>query len=263
MMKKNVMVTALLCCLAFPASLLALPLFNAEVAVGGWMQQPSGDLGVTLSGKSGTKLDLEKDLGYDSETQAAGRFKIDMPLIIPNIAVMAAPMEFEGTGKLSNEFNFAGKTFGANLPYSSKLTMDQLDVALYYGVPFLGLASLGTLGVDFGVNVRVYQLEAELTQGSTTGKKSVHVPIPMAYLAARFEPVEMLGIEAELRGLSIGDNQIVSGIGRVRCSFFGVPLIGSLFVAGGWRHDLIDIDEAGVRIDTTFSGPFAEAGIKF
>jgi outer membrane protein len=256
---------ALLCGLLLPSSLLALPLLEAEVAVGGWMQKPSGDMGVTLGGLTGAKLDLEKDLGYDTENRPAGRLKIDMPLIIPNIAVMATPMEFTGTGSFKNDFNFAGKTFSANVPYSSTLKMDQLDVALYYGIPFLGLASLGTLGVDFGINVRFYQLEASLNQPTTgiNGRKSVNVPIPMAYLAARFEPIDALGLEAELRGLSIGDNQIVSALGRVRYNFFGLPMLGSLFVAGGWRHELIDIDESGVRIDTTFSGPFVELGLKF
>ncbi|MCW7753158.1 TIGR04219 family outer membrane beta-barrel protein [Desulfobotulus sp. H1] len=262
-MRQSLMLALLAFALALPVSTFALPLINAEIAAGGWMQRPSGDMGVTLSGLAGTRLDLERDLGYDNEYRPAGRFKIDMPLLIPNISVMATPMKFEGEGSFQQTFHFAGKTFDAGLPYSSELKMDQLDVALYYGVPFLGLASLGTLGVDFGINVRLYQLEASMTQGATHGKKSVNVPIPMAYLAARFEPMDALGLEAELRGLAIGDNQIVSALGRVRYNVLGIPMLTSLFVAGGWRHELIDIDESGVRIDTTFSGPFLELGLKF
>lgn len=257
-MKKMRTLMILVCLAVVPAMAHALPFIDVEAAVGGWMQNPSGDMGISDSGMDGTMLDLESDMGFDGETNFSGRFNIDMPLVIPNIAIMATPMSFDGDGVLEKKFNFAGHEFDANVPYATDLTMDHFDVALYYGVPFLGLATLGTIGIDFGINVRLYQLEAEIRQNGDTVKESVDVPIPMAYLAAQIEPVDTFGIEAELRGLSIGDNKMFSAIGRVR-----YQVLGPAFVAGGWRHDAIDIDEEGFEIDTTFSGPFIEAGLKF
>ncbi|TYT74404.1 TIGR04219 family outer membrane beta-barrel protein [Desulfobotulus mexicanus] len=262
-MKRIHLIAVLAFFLALPSYSSALPLINAEVAVGGWMQMPSGDMGVSRGGVNGTRLDMDRDLGYDSEWGMTGRFRINLPLILPNVYVMGTAMDFSGTGSFQNNFDFAGQNFFANMPYNSSLTADQLDVTLFYGVPFLGIFTLGTTAIDFGLNVRIYQLDASMTQGLNSFSESTNVALPMAYLSARFEPIDSLGLEAEFRGLVIGDSQVLSGIGRIRYNFMNLPFLVSSFVAGGWRHEIIDLDESGIRVDTTFSGPFVEAGLRF
>ncbi|MBI5896188.1 MAG: hypothetical protein HZB24_09375 [Desulfobacterales bacterium] len=71
-------------------------------------------------------------------------------------------------------------------------------------------------------------------------------------------PVEWLAIEGEGRGITIGDNMMYSLIGRLRFN-----VLGPAFIAGGYRYDVIDVDEDDLKADFTIEGPFAEVGIRF
>ena len=89
-MTKTIMVTSL-----FLIALIAVPsagAFGLEFAVGGWIQNPSGTLGYEAL-TPGDLLDVEDDLNYEDETRWSARLSIDMPLFLPNIALMATPME--------------------------------------------------------------------------------------------------------------------------------------------------------------------------
>lgn len=230
-----------------------------EVAAGGWYQEPSGDLSyeaITIN----DVLDVEDDLNYDGETRLQGRAKIDMPLFLPNIYLVAAPTEFDGDGQKNVNFTFGGETFDGNIPFYSKLTFDQYDIALYYDVPFLRTATLNNLNIDIGINVRIVDLEAEVRQDATglSEKESATVPIPMVYLGVQFTPLDWLAIEAEGRGIALSDNSVYSLIGRLRFDVFG-----PVFLAGGYRYDKVDVDEDDVEVDFTIQGPFAEVGFSF
>ena len=237
----------------FPASVYA---FGLDIAVGGWRQSPAGELGYEIQNTNDI-LDLENDLNYEDETRFFGRVDIDMPLFIPNVYIMATPMEFDGNG--TKTFNFGDASISGD--FYSKLTLDHYDVALYYGIPLLETATFDTLNIDIGLNVRIFDLEATVTETSGTGvteTESVTVPIPMVFVALQFRPIEAIAVEAEGRGISISGNKAYSLIGRLRWN-----AIGPFFLAGGYRYDKYDIDEEGVIVDADFSGPFAEVGFGF
>ncbi|HHP7233520.1 MAG TPA: TIGR04219 family outer membrane beta-barrel protein [Desulfobacterales bacterium] len=245
---------AIFCTMGIPAIANAVGL---EVALGGWYQSPSGTLGLDITGAEDL-LDLENDLNYDDETRFIGRAKLDLPFV-PNVYVMATPMEFEGDG--SKAFNFGGETFQGS--FSSKLTLDHYDVALFYGIPLLETATLDMLNIELGINVRIFDFEARIAGEDPFGNpaeesESFTVPIPMVYAAIMFRPLEAINFEVEGRGISFGDDKSFSLIGRVRWNTFG-----PLFVTGGYRYDDYDIDEEGLVVEADFSGPFAEAGFSF
>jgi outer membrane protein len=255
-MKKSIPIIILFFMLVVPNASYALGL---ELAVGGWRQSPQGDLSYEPL-TANDELDLEKDANYDDETRFTGRLKIDMPLLIPNIYLMASPMEFDSTGLKSVDFKFGDDTFSANVPFDSKITLDHFDIGLYYGIPFIKTVSAETVNVDLGLNIRIYDLEAEIRQNATGLDESEDftLPLPMAYLALQIMPVDILSIEAEARGVSYSGNQLYSLIGRVKFN-----VVGPLFVAAGYRYDTLKIDEEDVEIEVDFSGPFFEAGFKF
>lgn len=232
-----------------------------EVAAGGWYQDPSGDLSYKAQ-DIGDTLNVGDDLNYDAQTRVNGRVKIDMPLFLPNIYLMASPTEFDGTGTKNVNFNFGGETFDANVPFYSKLTFNQYDVGLYYGIPLLQTATLDTLNIDIGIDVRIVDLEAEVRQNNAgtilRSKKDATVPIPLVYVGVQLTPLDWLAIEAEGRGMTISGDSIYSLIGRLRLNVFG-----PVFVAGGYRWDKVDVDEDEVDVDFTIQGPFAEVGLKF
>jgi len=230
-----------------------------EAALGGWQQNPSGSFAYKANNINDV-LDVENDLNYDTQTRVHGRLKVDMPLFLPNIYVIAAPTEFDADGQKNVQFKFGDQVFDGNVPFYSKLTFNQYDVGLYYGLPFIEKLTLKKFNVDVGLNVRIIDLKAQVRQADT-GIDETHsatLPIPQVYVAAQLTPVEWLAIEAEGRGISINGNSLYSFIGRVRLKIFGPA-----FVAAGYRHDNISVDEDDAVLDFTIQGPFAEVGLKF
>jgi outer membrane protein len=251
-------VACLLCVVAAYSDALAVGL---EVAVGGWRQSIGGTLSYSETNIPGV-IDLDNDIQFDDETKVAGRLKIDMPAFVPNIYLVAAPMEFEGTGSKSTALNFGDITFDASADLRSKITLNQYDVGLYYGLPFVKTGTLDKLNVDVGLNVRIADFKAEITGASggvtVSESQSLTLPIPMLYVGVQFMPISALAIEAEGRGIAVGDNKLYSLTGRVRYNF-----AGPVFLAGGYRYDKLEIDQDDVDADIEFQGPFVELGLKF
>jgi outer membrane protein len=237
---------------------------SIEAAVGGWRQDLSG----TLSYKaldSTDVLELEDDLAFDEETKPFGRIKIETPAFAPNIYLVGAPAELEGTGRKSVALQFGDTTFNADTLLDAKIRANQYDIGLYYGLPFVRTATAGKLKIDVGLNVRIADLETEITGTSgastVTERESLVVPVPMLYLALTFAPIDAIAFEAEGRGISIGDNRFYSLTGRVR-----VQLGGPLFIAGGYRLDKLELDDDeddDLITDIELAGPFIELGVKF
>ncbi len=245
--------SAVILLFAVPAGAIGL-----EVAIGGWRHSPSGTLGYDIQ-DDGDILDLEQDLKYDAETRLSARASIDMPLFLPNIYLMATPLEFSATGKKTDGFKFGDIDFDPGR-FHSESVLNSLDVALYYGIPFLETVTLDMLGVDLGINLRIYDYDLRVDQESSglDESESGVLPIPMVFLRVRLSPIEKLSVEVEGRGISFSDNDLYSLIGRVKVNIFG-----PLFAAGGYRYEKLEMDEEGVSVDAEFSGPFLEAGLSF
>ncbi len=232
-----------------------------EMAVGGWQQLPGGSLSYEALSKDDV-IDLEENLGFDKESRVFGRVRIDLPLFFPNIYLVAAPMEFEGTGSKSVSVKFGDVTFDENAILDSKVTMNQYDIGFFYDLPFVHTATAGILNIDLGINIRIIDFEASIhgEAGGITDEaiESLTIPVPMLYIAFQVMPTKRFAFEAEGRGIAIGDNNLYSITSRLRWN-----LAGPAFVAAGYRFDKLDIDEDEVVVDTEFRGPFLELGLKF
>ncbi|MCP4747866.1 MAG: TIGR04219 family outer membrane beta-barrel protein [Desulfobacteraceae bacterium] len=260
-MKKTFLTLAVFLFLGYSSSIQAA---GIEFAIGGWQQNPSGQMNYKTADES-NGIDFDDDIDFGDETRVTGRIKVDMPLMVPNIYFLAAPMEFEGTGRKDVEFAFGDTVFSADADLKSKITLNQYDFCLYYGIPALETATAGLLNIDLGLNARYLDLAVELEGESAQPsgaivieEKSIKVVIPMIYAAIQVRPIEVFSIEAELRGISIGGNSLFSFIGRLRGNIFGPS-----FIAGGYRYDVVDVDENDIKVDANSSGPFLEVGIEF
>jgi len=237
----------------------AFAFIGLDVSVGAWQQTPSGTL--DYKGAIATdKLDLENDLKYDDENKLLVRVKAELPLILPNIYLMASPMSFEGTGQKNVDFSYGGQTFDANVPFDSKLKLDHYDLALFYPIPLLKTATAGKLNVEFGLNARKIDFEGTINQPSSglSASKKLTLYVPMIYAGVQVKPISAFSIEAEVRGISYSDNSYFDYIGRIKIK--PIPLV---YIAGGYRSETIKIDESDVDVDMEFKGPFVEAGLSF
>jgi outer membrane protein len=232
--------------------------FGMEMAIGGWAQDPSGTLGYKAL-SSNDLLDVDGNLNYDKERRISGRLSIDMPLFLPNIYLMATPMDFIATGRNTNGFKFGDVTFDPG-SFHSETKLDNLDVGLFYGIPLLKSATLNTINIDVGLNVRIYDYKVKIQQDSSglSASDSGTLPVPMVFLAVQFRPFKRLSLEAEGRGITYSGNDLYSLIGRVK-----VGLVGPWFVAGGYRYEKVKLDERDISADLEISGPFLETGISF
>lgn len=234
-----------------------------EIAGGYWQQNPSGH--VAYNGDlSGTELDLEDDLDYGKENRLFGRIKAELPLFLPNIYVVATPMDFDEKSSISQNFNFGDINFDASFPFESELRLDHYDITLYYSLPFLRTATLGKLNAEIGLNARIIDFKVEVSgRNAATGlsaseSESFTLAVPMVYAGVQVNPVKYLSIEAEGRGIAYNSDHYYDFIGRVK-----VKPVGPLFFAGGYRFEQIKIDENDVEADLEFAGPFAEVGVQF
>ena len=229
-----------------------------EAAAGYWSQAPSGDLQYSGALGEGTKLNLEEDLNYDSKARPYLRVKADLPLFLPNIYSMATPMKYEGQASKDFSFTFGDKTFNASVPFNSMLQANHYDIAVYYSLPFLNTATAGSLNVELGLNLRIIDFEAKVTQGALSESANYTLPIPMIYAGVQLEPVDLFSIEAEIRGITYGSNSYYDLIARMK-----VKPVGPVFIAGGYRYEKIKIDHNDVKASMEFKGPFIEAGVSF
>lgn len=232
--------------------------FGFEVGAGYWMQMPSGTFGYKPLSTT-DNLDLKSDLQYNTRYQPYARIKAELPLFLPNIYLMATPMSFDGTGQKNVQVNFGNQTFSANVPFESKLKLDHYDLAFYYSLPFLKKATLDVLNVELGINARVIDFQARISQ-PTTGSisKTLTIPVPMVYVALQVKPVKAVSIEAEARGIAYGSSHYFDIIGRVK-----VKVYGPVFVSAGYRYEAIKIDQSGVNADVNVGGPFVELSLSF
>jgi len=256
--KENTMKLSMITGFVFIALLLpaASHAIGFEVAVNGWYPSPQGTISYNPIG-AGDAIDLEDDLGYEDTWHVSGRAKLEIP-IIPNIYLMATPLEYDDIGTKDVSFNFGDTTFSAGVEIESTLTLNMYDIGLYYDIPFLELASSGVFSVELGLDARIFDVTATIEQGGLKASEDYVAGCPLAYIGVRVSPTHSLAIEAEARGVSYSDITVLSAIGRVKLSPFG-----PLFVAGGYRYELLDIEIQDVVVDAEFSGPFAEVGIQF
>ncbi|OGR88001.1 MAG: hypothetical protein A3A86_06770 [Elusimicrobia bacterium RIFCSPLOWO2_01_FULL_60_11] len=228
---------------------------GAEVSLGGNQIYPWGYMSF-----KGESLDMRNDLNYGQLNTFVGRARIDTPLFLPNIYLIANPMKFEGTSVRAVSFTYGDKTFTAAVPFTSSLRLDHYDLTLFYGVPFLKTATDGVLQADLGINVRYLDFKAEFSQPQTgiSESKALAIPVPMGYLALRVSPIKKLSIEGELQGIAYGSSRYYDAMGRVK-----YRVMKLLFVAGGYSFQNIKIDQSDVHTDLRFGGPTAELGMEF
>jgi outer membrane protein len=236
----------------------AFAFFAMDVGVGYWRQTPTGTLDYKPTSALTGNLDLKDDLNLNRESKVFARIRAELPLVLPNVYLMATPMQFKGSGQLTRSISFNGQTFTGGTNIDSKLKLDHYDLALFYPIPALKTATLGKLNIDLGVNARKIDFEGTINQGSATASKTLSIYVPMIFAAIQVKPVSAFSIEAEIRGIAYSNSHYYDYIGRLRVN--PIPLV---FIAAGYRAETIKIDQSDVKADIKLSGPFVEAGLSF
>lgn len=206
----------------------------------------------------GHLLDVRNDLNYSKIVNFAGRIKIEMPLLIPNVYLMATPLRFEGTSSKEVNFVFGDKTFSKDISFDSRLQLDHYDITFFYSIPALQTLTMEKLNIELGLNARMVDFKGEIKQAALSESVNLTVPIPMGYLGIQFKPVKRVKIESELRAIAYGSNRYFDITGKVKYIF-----LKFLFVSGGYKYQNIKIDQSSINTDLNLGGPLLEFGVEF
>src|SRR3989344_7799816 len=94
----------------------SLHAMGAEVSLGGNQIYPWGDMSF-----KGAALDMRNDLNFGRLNTFIARVRIDSPLFLPNLYLIANPMKFDGTSVRTASFAYGDKTFNAAVPFNTTL----------------------------------------------------------------------------------------------------------------------------------------------
>ncbi|MEJ2657413.1 MAG: hypothetical protein P8012_09480 [Desulfobacterales bacterium] len=237
---------------------IVLPVSAFELGVRGyyWFPDVSGDIRVDDDGIVGTELDLENDMGLDSESYPiieafAGAGKHHLSLAYYNL-------DYDGDTVLSKDIYFNGELFQANERIVSNLEYDNYDVMYRYDLidleNFLAGGSLGVVA-----RLMVFDGSASISSATVTTKENFTAPIPM--VGANFHVgilKDLLEARVLVTGIGYSDNTAFDGQAEISLTPF--PFLD---ICGGYRFLKIDVEEDDVKFDFDNSGLYVGVTISF
>jgi hypothetical protein len=241
-------------------SLLASPAFADEMfsfKAGYLSLSSSGDVAVSAEGITGTTLDVEDDLALEDSED----YFLEAALQLGSFRLFAAylPISFSGDSVLDRDIDFNGETFVQGSRVETDVNIDIYEAGLaWYLLNIDDMPVRVQLGPEVAVKyvdaqVRVQDGASELGESDSFG-----VPVPTVGARARVAVGDSLGAVGRVGYMEYEGNSFLDVDAQVE--FSPLPMVG-LFA--GYRYLDVDLDESGVVINATFSGPHAGAFIRF
>jgi outer membrane protein len=253
-LKYSVLTMGILSVCFFSVSVRAeglVPLVNVGVAVDTYAPTAtSGHINYTGSGYSSST-----QMNSDPDRQVVLSAFLEHPIpVIPNVALRYTPVQLSSASAIVASSGSGFRTGTA----STDLTLDQLDATLYYK---MGLPIFDVLNVKVGATAKVFNGTISTTQvtgGSTTAdKKSLTVPIPMAYLGVQVNiPRTQWALSADAHFVNYQNNAVHDITLKAEYRFKRLP---GLKLHTGYRSVNVQIDDvsdvtADVKLNSAFVG---------
>ena len=270
-MRKTPMKTTLLAGLliagTLPLSAQADTIFGVYAGAARWTQEYSGTFGSNPSdsdevciGGCNFNIDIENDLGLDEEDGDTLWIAIEHPVpLLPNIKLERNELKTSGqnTLALGQGFTYGDETF-ANTTVSTDFDLSHNDYVLYYEVLD------NWVNLDIGIDIKQFDGKVAVTDVNNTARtveEKLDAPIPMLYLAARFDlPLTGLSFGAQGAGISAAGATLKDIRFNIAYEFaFG------LGIEAGQRNMTIEIDEDEEDVfgDLEFKGNYIAATFHF
>ena len=229
---------------------------RVEMGAGAWQNEFSGTV---TSVVSPDPITADK-LGYDKETKGYAWVYIKHPVpVLPNLRLEYAAVDFSGTS--TDSFTYKGDPYAVNT--KSDLTLDQIDVIMYYNI----LDNTAWTTLDLGLDVKVVDFAFNASSGVNTIAQNETLPIPMAYGRLRFEiPGVDLAIEGIAKYTAYKDSKVSDY--SIKADYTLVDILPvDVGLEVGYRFQQFDIDGTDFSTETTvdieIDGIFAGAVIRF
>lgn len=222
-------------------------ILGAGLGTGIWTSGPVGT--VTTNNN---EFDVEKDTGLDASNNNYAWFYFNHPLpVIPNIRLESTQVSSRGNG--SQSVTFQGQAFSAD--NQTDLTLDQVDVLLYWGIP------LPVVSLNYGIGAKQFTGDLTITDNSNNSETTdLDGTVPVGYLAAQANiPALPLSLSADIKTLgSIYNDTTLKA--RYDITSFGLKL----GIEAGYRVQSLKTDEIGdIDVDMKIDGYFAGVTLVF
>jgi len=230
--------------------------FEIGVRVNYWAPGLSGDIKVDDGGITGTKLDLESDLGFDEESYPV--VEAFAGLGNHHLSLSYYKADYSGTSTVAGIIFFDGQPFTGDI--KSNMEYDIYDLVYQYDL--LDLEN-SLAGFSLGLVAKVKYFDGNFGIDETVGPASASidgsVSIPMVGLNLN---VGIIADILELRVLATGSGYsggtVLDGMADISLTLF--PFTD---IHGGYRVFTMDFDDDDVELDFDTSGPYVAFTVSF
>jgi hypothetical protein len=221
------------------------------------MPDLEGDVRVDEGEITGTTVDLEDDLGIETDEENVMPLELILHLS-RSLRLWASymDMDFAGSERVSNQFVYRGETFLVNSNIDSEINLTTTEMGVELDLVPVETFSLGlcVTGVYFDGTATITESDLQL---SAEGVLSTFVPA-----LGGFGRISLLDDKLEIHGRFVGltykDDTYIDFIIEGRYN-----VLENLGIVGGFRSLSVDVEEDLVFVDADLSGFFVGGVLSF
>jgi len=213
----------------------------------------TGSISSTGAGIAGTVLNLDNTLALKNSNNVT--LEAALQLGDSRFAISYMPLQFKGTKTVVAPVQFNGQAFTTNV----QSTLDSSIIDLSYTYYLINLDDVPSrLQIGIESSVKFVSSKALLSTTGLSQSVSANVPIPTIGVRGRVALADFIGLTGNVGYLGYAGNSFLDA--QVQVEFSPLPTLG---VYAGYRQIALKIDKLGLKVDTTFAGPFAGAFFRF
>lgn len=239
--------------------LLALPALADETVslkVGYLTLTPDGTLAGNKNGV-GTHVAVDRDLNLDDSSDVIAEAALQLGSSRLSLGYM--PIEFAGTGQMTLNGSYNGQNFSATDTVQTKVKLNLYDIGYTYNLINMDDTPIRLqLGPELAVKVIDAEVDFVDAVAGINEHDSGTVAIPTLGGRARIGLADYLALVARVGYMEYDNDSFMDA--EAQLEFSPLPLVG---VFAGYRTFDLKIDESDLYVDTSFSGPFAGAFVRF
>ena len=227
-----------------------------SIKAGYQLLTPEGSIAGEIDG-IGDKVDLQDDLGLDDSNDFTGEIALQWGN--GRLSLNYLPINFSGTGTLSETLVIDDQTFTVGTKVHSDLTLDIYDIGYtYYFVNVDDLPTRVQLGLEIAAKIADADFSIKENGTNTTVSESALLPIPTLGARARIALADFVGVSGRIGYMGYADAHFMDAEAQIE--FSPLPLLG---IYAGYRYLDLEIDNDDFYVSTEISGPFAGLMLRF
>ena len=251
-MFKNWMLLGVTLCFVFAA----VPSVAVDLGIRGYYWMPGLDGEINYD--SGTNLDLEDDLGMDTESYPL--VDIFAGFGDHHLLFTYYKADYSGSEKLKDQIEFGGSTYPVGADVDSELKYTVMDFAYQWDAidldNFLAGASLGLVGKVKYLDITSAKVEEK---GGESEEVDVAGPIPMVGANLHVGILaDIIEARFQVTGMGYSGNSVVEYFGDI--SYTPFPFVG---IHAGYRSFAVNVDVDDLDANFTTAGPYGAITIGF